>query len=463
MTPAPARAGVWVRRKKRRRDDPGCVRDEARLDAGGCRGGRGGAGGAGPRGGGRRGGGRSRRVRLRRRRPRRCALHRPLARRRPRVPAPPCRDARADAGGSSLRTRAEDARARRRRIFAGPARPRACAGAVRAGARRHLRRRRRPGEAAVPVQQAAGVGRPRLGRDRSVGRRGRRPGTRAGAAYDCRVARVELTPGFEARHRSEVAIDLGAIRRNARTLLRALAGAELWAVVKANGYGHGAVDVGRAAHDAGATALCVATVAEALELREQLHEARLLVLGPADDGDLRQAQEARLELVVGDGRVPAGIRVHLKLDTGMGRWGLAELPAPGEQVVALMTHLATADSDEAFAREQIARFREATEPYAHLTRHVANSAAALRLPEARFDAARCGIALDGLSRFGEDAAADGLEPALSWTSGLAQVKRLAPGESTGYGRRFVADRETWIGIVPVGYADGFRRDLTGTN
>ena len=100
-----------------------------------------------------------------------------------------------------------------------------------------------------------------------------------------------------------------------------------------------------------------------------------------------------------------------------------------------MTHLATADSDPAFAEQQVERFREATEPYADLMRHVANSAAALRLPSARFDAARCGVALYGLSPFGEDPAADGLEPALSWRSYLAQVKRLEPGESTGYGRR----------------------------
>ena len=86
----------------------------------------------------------------------------------------------------------------------------------------------------------------------------------------------------------------------------------------------------------------------------------------------------------------------------------------------------------------------------------------MRLPEARFDAARCGIALYGLSPFGGDALEDGLEPVLSWTSELAAVKLLQPGESTGYGRRFIAERETWIGIVPVGYADGFRRDLAGT-
>ena len=91
-----------------------------------------------------------------------------------------------------------------------------------------------------------------------------------------------------------------------------------------------------------------------------------------------------------------------------------------------------------------------------------SSAAALRLPEARLDAARCGIALHGLSPFGTDPAEDGLEPVLSWRSELAEVKRLEPGASTGYGRRYVAARPTWIGLVPVGYADGFRRDLTGT-
>ncbi|HYY64543.1 MAG TPA: alanine racemase C-terminal domain-containing protein, partial [Gaiellaceae bacterium] len=112
--------------------------------------------------------------------------------------------------------------------------------------------------------------------------------------------------------------------------------------------------------------------------------------------------------------------------------------------------------------QQIERFREATEPHRRLTRHLANSAGALRFAEARFDAARCGIAIYGLSPFGTDPAADGLEPALQWSSQLAQVKLLAPGESTGYGRRFVAERPTWIGILPIGYADGFRRDMTGT-
>jgi alanine racemase len=262
-------------------------------------------------------------------------------------------------------------------------------------------------------------------------------------------------------HRSEITIDLDAIRHNACRLLEALDGAELWAVVKADGYGHGAVDVGRAALEAGASVLCVAAVDEALELRRALPEARILVMGPTDE--IAVAREARLELAVSrDGEIPSDIPVHLKLDSGMGRWGLAELPEPPANVVGLMTHLATADSDAAFAAQQIERFREATETYAHLTRHAANSAAALRIPEARFDAARCGIALYGISPFDTDPAEGGLRPALAWRSHLAQVRQLQPGESTGYGRRFVAEAPTWIGVVPIGYADGFRRDMTGT-
>jgi alanine racemase len=263
-------------------------------------------------------------------------------------------------------------------------------------------------------------------------------------------------------HRSEITIDLGAVRRNVRRLRSVLDPTELWAVVKADGYGHGAADVAGAALGEGVRALCVATVAEALELRPEFPGVRILVMGPTAGREIAQAREADLDLAVWDEAIPDGVRVHLKLDTGMGRWGLSELPAPPAEVVGLMSHLATADSDKEFARTQIERFEQATAPYPHLIRHVANSAAALRIPESHFDAARCGVAIYGLSPFGEPPASDGLEPALRWDSHVAQVRLLAPGESTGYGRRFVAEEKTWVGIVPVGYADGFRRDLTGT-
>jgi alanine racemase len=264
--------------------------------------------------------------------------------------------------------------------------------------------------------------------------------------------------------RSELTIDLAAVGRNVRRLLDALEGGELWAVVKADGYGHGAEDVARAALAAGASVLCVATVAEALPLRNALRNARILVMGPTGEQDLEHARRARLEVTVPDGRVPEGLPTHLKLDTGMGRWGLSELPEPGREVVGLMSHLATADSDPEFAEEQVRRFGAAVAPYRQrLTCHLANSAGALRIPGAAFDAARCGVAVYGLSPFNTDPAEDGLEPVLSWRSELAQVRLLGPGESTGYGRRFVAERPTWIGLVPVGYGDGFARDLTGTS
>ncbi len=264
-------------------------------------------------------------------------------------------------------------------------------------------------------------------------------------------------------HRSEITIDLGALRRNVRTLLRLLDGTQLWVVVKADGYGHGAVDAAGAALGSGATALCVATIPEGLALRGEFALERIIVLGPASSNrEIAQAREAKLELVIAEGEIPEGVRVHLKLDTGMGRYGFSELPAPTADVVGLMMHFATADSDQDFAKQQLERFRAATEQYSYLTRHAGNSAATLRLPDSHLDAVRCGGAVYGLSPFNTDPGEDGLEPVLSWQSALAQVKQVQPGESTGYGRRFVAEEPTWIGIVPVGYGDGFTRDLTGT-
>ena len=262
--------------------------------------------------------------------------------------------------------------------------------------------------------------------------------------------------------RSLFTIDLAAVRHNVRVLRGILGGSELWAVVKADGYGHGASDVAGAALGEGAAALCVATVGEALELRAALPHSRLVVMGPADAAEVAVARESRLELCVSAMPLPEGVRIHLKLDTGMGRWGLSELPAPTRDVVGLMSHFADADGDEAFTGEQLTRFLEATAPHANLTRHVANSAGALRYPAARLDAARCGIAVYGISPFGTVPSADDLRPALRWESSVALVKTLEPGESTGYGRRFTAEERTRIGIVPIGYADGFRRDMTGT-
>jgi alanine racemase len=263
--------------------------------------------------------------------------------------------------------------------------------------------------------------------------------------------------------RSHVTIDLAAVRHNAARLREVVGTAEVWAVVKADAYGHGAADVGPAAVAGGVTALCVATVGEGCELRPHVGSTRILVLGPADAGEVQAAREAGLELtVVAAGPLPEGIPLHLKLDTGMGRWGLSELEAPSRSVVGVMTHFASSESDPDFTRHQLERFLQATATQAHLVRHAANSAAALVLPAARLDAVRCGIALYGVDPFGEDAGAHGLRPVLRWESEVVRVVELAPGESTGYGRRYVAPQPVRVGVVPVGYADGFSRDLTGT-
>jgi alanine racemase len=266
--------------------------------------------------------------------------------------------------------------------------------------------------------------------------------------------------------RSEITIDLAALRLNAATLVDAAGGAELWAVVKADAYGHGALDCARAALEGGARALCVATAKEGAALRAELADARILVLSPLAEPEEHVARAAGLEVAVSKPRLPDGLSVHVKVDTGMGRFGMSPEEAaqvdPG-RVAGVMSHLATADEDDAaFARAQLDALAAVAERFPGATRHIANSAATLSIPEARLDAVRCGVALYGLSPFGRDPEEHGLEPVLSWRSHVAQAKVLRSGDSTGYGRRFVADEETRIGLVPVGYGDGFRRGLTGT-
>jgi alanine racemase len=267
--------------------------------------------------------------------------------------------------------------------------------------------------------------------------------------------------------RSEITVDLGALRRNVLRMREAAAPAELWAVVKGDAYGHGMIDVARASLEAGAAGLCVATAHEGEALRRSFPDARILAMAPVTSGEAEVARASRLELAISSAAAPDGIDLHLKVDTGMGRWGMSVEEArsvPRGRVVGLMSHLATADEpDPVHAREQIARFAAAAEEFEGVPAHIANSAATLVYSEARFDFVRCGIAIYGLSPFGDDPAAHGLEPVLSWRSYVALAKTVPAGGSVGYGRRFVAERPTRIGIVPVGYADGFRRGLTGTD
>jgi alanine racemase len=236
----------------------------------------------------------------------------------------------------------------------------------------------------------------------------------------------------------------------------------------------------RAAQAGGATWLAVATAEEAAELRAAGVEGRVLVMGALDDAELEIAVAARADVAAWSThfveRVAGRAPIHVKLDTGMGRLGTRD-PAEADRVAAAvaatgalrlagaMTHFATADDDPAFLERQLRAFLPWADGVAArhpgVLRHAANSAATLRAPEARLDLVRCGVAAYGLDPFQRDPAEQGLEPALELVSYVAEVKRAAPGESAGYGRRWVADRETWLGTIPIGYGDGVRRGLTG--
>ena len=273
---------------------------------------------------------------------------------------------------------------------------------------------------------------------------------------------------MSAPERALARIDLGAIERNCAHLRSLLADrAELCAVVKADGYGHGAVWAAKAALAGGASWLAVATAGEAVDLRRHGVGGRVLVMGALTREDQRLAREADADVVAWTPDVE-GERLHVKLDTGMGRLGTRDVDeavrlARSDRVVGLMTHFATADEpgDEHFAA-QLERFRKFVDAVGRddLLVHAANSAATYRDPTAHFDLVRCGIAIYGMDPFGEDPAERGLEPALSVHSWVAAVRRFEPGESAGYGRRWAAREPTWVATVPIGYGDGWRRGLT---
>jgi len=258
------------------------------------------------------------------------------------------------------------------------------------------------------------------------------------------------------------------------------------AVVKADGYGHGAGPVARASLEAGATTLGVATVAEASDLRQQGFECPIVILGPLTGDEIGGAIDADAEIAIWSLSFLKNLlaiahsrevrsRCHIKVDTGMRRLGLYPRnlvdfldmvePAPEIEIAGVMTHFATADEeDEEFFHFQLHAFEDAAQTVltTGLTPlfHAANSAATLRYRESHFSMVRCGIAIYGLSPFQGDATADGLRPALSLTSYLADIKEIAEGDSVGYGCTWTAPHRTHIGIIPIGYGDGFNRRLS---
>jgi alanine racemase len=264
-------------------------------------------------------------------------------------------------------------------------------------------------------------------------------------------------------------------------------GTELCAVVKANGYGHGAAVSAAAAMRGGASRLAVAASAEAEELTLHFPDVPVLVMGALTPDELRQALFSGAEVAVWRddfrelcSRVAAEqdrrARVHLKLDSGMGRLGerdpvalieLARATASDErlELAGVWTHFATADErGDDFMQEQLRVFAPVAEAVREIapecTVHAANSAATLRDRDTHFDMVRCGIAVYGLDPFGRDPAEHGLDPALELHSYVADVKRFERGASAGYGRTWRAPKDTWVGALPIGYGDGVRRGLS---
>ena len=290
------------------------------------------------------------------------------------------------------------------------------------------------------------------------------------------------------RPRAEAHVDLAAVRHNVDVLRAAAPGAALMAVVKADGYGHGAVPVAKAALQAGATWLGVCTIEEALELRAAGLSARILswlhvpdddfAAAVAADVDLSVASRAHLAAVLAGARhAEKPARLHLKIDTGLTRNGVqpadwpdvldaaAKAEADGSaQVVAVWSHLAHADEPHHPTLDrQAARFDEAWRAARQRglgpIRHLANSAATLTRPDLHFDLVRPGIAVYGLDPLGRPVPETPLRPAMTFRARVALAKRVPPGEGVSYGHAWTTPRETTIALVPVGYADGVPRAL----
>lgn len=271
-------------------------------------------------------------------------------------------------------------------------------------------------------------------------------------------------------------VDLTAIAHNVGELRRVSAPAAVWAVVKANGYGHGSVEVARAALEAGAEGLCVALVGEAAELRAAGIDAPVLLLSEPPLEAVAEAVALDLRLTVYRAATAramseaGGGRLHVKVDTGMHRVGVAphdlaplltEIHAlPGLQLEGLWTHFAMADApDDPFTDEQISVFDTAARDVAVPLVHLANSAAALTVPGARRSLVRCGIAMYGIAPSAAIArrAAVELRPALSLKARVSMLQRLDEASGVSYGRRRPLPAGTVVATVPIGYGDGVAR------
>ncbi|WP_411373868.1 alanine racemase [Arthrobacter sp. MPF02] len=309
--------------------------------------------------------------------------------------------------------------------------------------------------------------------------------------YPATTGDFSAAPGPGPRHERSAVIDLDAIRHNVRRLAAAASPAKVMAVVKADAYGHGAVPVARAALEAGAAWLGVAHISEALALRAAGIDAPLLAWLHTVDSNFGAAVAAgvdigcsgwELDRIVAAAREqerPA--RVHLKVDTGLGRNGatletwdhlVGEAMEYQDQgllrVVGVFSHLAVADEPERpETDQQLAAFREAlavaedagVDPE---VRHLANTPATLSRPDTHFDLVRAGLGIYGLSPFdGQSSAELGLRPAMTLRTLVSQCKEVPSGQGVSYGLRYHTSGRSTLALIPVGYADGVPRVATG--
>ena len=280
-------------------------------------------------------------------------------------------------------------------------------------------------------------------------------------------------------------IDLGALCDNIETVKANIPeGKKVFAVVKANAYGHGAKKVAQAVHHL-VDGFCVSNVDEALELREAGIEETILILGVimpnevalARDYDitLTVASQEWLDLANEEDISLKGVNVHLKVDSGMGRIGvrsleeaeslMANLKKAGANVEGIFTHFATADeADDTKFNEQLAFFTNIVNNLSEKPAlvHASNSATSIWHSETIFNIVRLGIVMYGLNPSGTDIALPyPIKPALSLESALVHVKTIPAGATVGYGATYTAQKEEYIATVPIGYADGWTRDLQG--
>ena len=301
-----------------------------------------------------------------------------------------------------------------------------------------------------------------------------------------RVLRPQRAVPSDAVRPTRAEVNLAHLRHNLRFIQRAAGGAAVWAVLKADGYGHGAKAVARTLERAGANGICVALLEEGIELREAGIQVPILITGGHYGrawGELLRHEltpvvhdPAQLEALADEVKFAGAepLNIHVKVDTGMARLGIAPKDVaamakalhrfPEVRMQGLMTHFACADSsDPESIEEQLALFEQATatlrqEGIVPSLRHVANSAAILKSPRACLDVVRPGIALFGVQP--SAGVCPELRPVMRVRSEIVALRDLPAGSPVGYGATFVTTRPSRIATVPVGYADGFSRALS---